>query len=46
MLQTARLVRWDNDLRGVVALDTYAAGVYRLRLRGLKQVFSVQVVKN
>ena len=45
MLQTARLMRWDNDLRGVVALDTYPAGIYLLRLRGLDQVFSVRVVK-
>ncbi|MEO6039951.1 MAG: SprB repeat-containing protein, partial [Saprospiraceae bacterium] len=46
MLQTARLVRWDDQLRGVVALDTYPPGLYLLRLRGLGQVFSVGVIKD
>ena len=45
MLQTARLTRWDDALRGVVALDNYPAGLYLLRLRGLNQVFSVRVVR-
>ncbi len=46
LLQTARLVRWDNDLRGVVALDTYPPGLYVLQLRGLSEIFSARVVKN
>ncbi|MEO6759030.1 MAG: T9SS type A sorting domain-containing protein, partial [Saprospiraceae bacterium] len=45
MLQTARLARWDNDLRGVVALDSYAAGLYLIRVKDGSQVFSIRVVK-
>ncbi len=45
MLQTARLNRWDDALRGVVALDNYPAGLYLLRLRGLDQAFSIRVVR-
>lgn len=45
MLQTARLTRWDDDLRGVVALDNYPPGLYLLQLRGLDQVYRIRIVK-
>lgn len=44
-LQTARLSRWDDTLHGVVSLETYATGVYFLKIRGLEQPYLARVVK-
>ncbi len=45
ILQTVRMARWDNTLRGAIALETYPVGMYVLNVRGLRQVFSARVVK-
>lgn len=45
LLQSVRLARWDDTLRGAVALETYPAGVYVLNVRGLRQTFGTRVVK-
>lgn len=45
LLQSVRMARWDDTLRGAVALETYPAGMYVLKVRGLRQAFGTRVVK-
>ena len=45
LVQTARLVRWDNTLRGMVILDNAPAGTYFLRVRGLARPLTAKLVK-
>jgi len=46
-LQTVRMARWDDTLRGAVALETYPSGIYLMKVSGLKggAVATVRVVK-
>ncbi|MFN0035991.1 MAG: CARDB domain-containing protein [Saprospiraceae bacterium] len=44
-VQAARLVRWDNTLRGMVILDNAPAGVYYLRVKGLERALTAKIVK-
>ncbi|MBC7774090.1 MAG: T9SS type A sorting domain-containing protein, partial [Phycisphaerae bacterium] len=45
LVQTARLVRWDNTLRGMVILDNQPAGTYFLRVKGLVRPLTAKLVK-
>ncbi|MFN0212637.1 MAG: hypothetical protein ACKVT2_00145 [Saprospiraceae bacterium] len=45
LVQTARLVRWDNTLRGMVILDNQAAGLYILKVKGLPRPLMAKLVK-
>ncbi|MFN0176645.1 MAG: T9SS type A sorting domain-containing protein [Saprospiraceae bacterium] len=45
LIQTARLVRWDNTLRGMVILDNQPAGTYFLRVKGLARPLTARLVK-
>ena len=45
LLQTVRMARWDDMLRGGVAMEPYAPGMYVLRLRGQSEVLSARVIK-
>lgn len=44
-VQAARLVRWDNTLRGMVMLDNAPAGVYYLRVKGISRPLTAKLVK-
>ncbi len=45
LVQTARLVRWDNTLRGMVILDNAPAGTYFLRVKSLARPLTARLVK-
>ena len=45
LVQTARMSRWDNTLRGNIALDFFPAGVYYLRVVGLNKVYGTRIIK-
>jgi hypothetical protein len=45
LIQTVRLVRWDNTLRGMAILDNAPAGTYFLRLKGLARPLTAKLVK-
>ena len=45
LIQNARLVRWDNTLRGMVILDNAPAGTYFLRVKGLSRALTAKLVK-
>ncbi len=45
LVQTARLVRWDNTLHTMVILDKQPAGTYFLRVKGLPRPLVAKVVK-
>jgi hypothetical protein len=44
-VQAARLVRWDDQLRGSVALDNQPAGYYLLKTRGGERPLTAVLVK-
>jgi len=45
LVQTARLVRWDNTLRSMVILDNQPAGTYFLWVKGLAKPLTAKVIK-
>ncbi len=45
LVQTARLVRWDNTLQGMVVLDNAPAGLYLLKVKGLARPLTAKLVK-
>jgi hypothetical protein len=45
LIQTARMARWDNTLRGNIALDFFPSGVYYLRVLGLEKVYGASIIK-
>jgi hypothetical protein len=45
LVQTARLVRWDNTLRGMVILDNAPAGTYFVRVKDLARPLTARLVK-
>jgi len=45
LVQTSRLVRWDNTLRGMVILDNAPAGTYFLKVKGLVRPLTAKLVK-
>jgi len=45
LLQSVRMSRWDNTLRGAIALETYPAGMYVLNVRGLREAYGTRLVK-
>jgi len=45
LIQTVRLVRWDNTLRGMAILDNAPAGTYFLRVKGLARPLTAKLVK-
>lgn len=44
-VQSIRLVRWDNTLRGMAILDNVPAGVYFVRVLGLQRPLTARIVK-
>jgi hypothetical protein len=44
-IQTFRMTRWDDRLRGMVSLEKYPAGVYTLKVSGLPEVYGARIVK-
>ncbi|MDO8366550.1 MAG: hypothetical protein Q7T20_07140 [Saprospiraceae bacterium] len=45
LIQTMRLVRWDNTLRGMVILDNAPAGTYFLKVKGLARPLTARLLK-
>ncbi|MDX1912168.1 MAG: hypothetical protein SFV22_11805 [Saprospiraceae bacterium] len=45
MVQMARLVRWDDTLRGMVILDKAPAGLYYLKVSGLSRPLTAKVIR-
>ncbi len=45
LIENARLVRWDNTLRGMVILDNQPAGTYFLRVKGLSRPLTAKLIK-
>jgi hypothetical protein len=45
LVQMARLVRWDNTLRGMVILDNQPAGLYLLKVNGLSRPLTAKVIR-
>lgn len=45
LVQTTRLVRWGETLRGMVILDNAPAGLYFLKVKGLARPITAKVVK-
>lgn len=45
LIQAARLVRWDNTLRGMVILDNQPSGMYFLRVKGLTRPLTAKLIK-
>lgn len=45
LIEIARLVRWDNTLRGMAILDRAPAGIYFLRVKGLPKPLTARLVK-
>ena len=45
LVQSTRLVRWDDTLRGLVVLDKLPSGVYILRVKGLEHPLSARLIK-
>lgn len=45
LVQTIRLVRWDNTLQGMVILDNAPAGLYLLKIKGLARPLTAKLVK-
>ena len=46
MIQTGRLSKWSNEWHGNIALDNFPAGIYQVRVSGLKRLYIGRVVKN
>lgn len=45
LIQTTRMLRWDDTLRGNIALDKFPSGLYFLRVMGLDRVYAARVLK-
>jgi hypothetical protein len=46
MIQTGRMSKWSNEWHGNIALDNFPAGIYQVRVSGLKRLYIGRVVKN
>jgi len=45
LIQTTRMLRWDDSLRGNIALDKFPSGYYYLRVMGLDRIYAARIVK-
>jgi hypothetical protein len=46
LVMAVKMSRWDDTLRGVIALDTYPAGTYIFKLKSLGHVFTAKAIKH
>jgi hypothetical protein len=46
LVQRGRLSRWSNEWHGNMALDSFPAGIYQVRVLGLKRMYFGRVIKS
>jgi hypothetical protein len=46
LITTVKMTRWDDTLKGIIALDTYPTGIYNFKLKSMGRVYTARAVKN